>query len=341
MDHHNKKTTYTDPRLATPKEEKQPGASFRQRFDASTNDLQILHGKILHGKDLTDKVAVITGASSGIGLEVARALSHHGCLVVMASRNQTKAQKATQRIQAERSQAKCEYMHMDLSSLASVKQFVMKLRVKFSTEEAATPKKAPEEAAEKSPVANVAEEVYVKNVRNPIPFLAAPKMKSTLFLFLPLISVAEDEEVAISSTSNIFNSSTVFPSMSKMSPSTDPQKIKDLFCLVSARQKHSLHMNFSFNGKSKFTFFWAGENYGSTKLSENFSGTTFLNPSGESFSCIYKDINNIGMKASLEVYDIENITIHLPEDMEACQVHVWRREGFVFKRTAGDGESEL
>ena len=87
-------------------------------------------------------------------------------------------------------------------------------------------------------------------------------------------------------------------------------------------------MNFTFIDKSKFTFFWAGENYGSTKLSENFSGTTFLNPSGESFSCIYEDINNIGMKASLEVYDIENITIHLSDDMkrsrlkflEACQV---------------------
>ena len=87
-------------------------------------------------------------------------------------------------------------------------------------------------------------------------------------------------------------------------------------------------MNFTFNEKSKFTFFWAGENYGSTKLSENFSGTTFLNPSGEPFSCTYEDINNIGMKASLEVYDIENITIHLSDDMkrsplkflEVCQV---------------------
>jgi len=128
VDHHNKKTTYTDSRLAFAKEEKQPGASFRQRFDASSNALQILRGK-----DLTGKVAVVTGASSGIGLEVARALSHHGCLVVMASRNQAKAEKAIQRIQAERSQAKCEYMPLDLSSLASVKQFVMKLRIKVSS----------------------------------------------------------------------------------------------------------------------------------------------------------------------------------------------------------------
>jgi len=128
VDHHNKKTTYTDPRLAFAKEEQQVGGSFRQRFDASTTALQILHGK-----DLTGKVAVVTGASSGIGLETARALSHHGCTVVLACRDQAKAEKAMARIRNERSHAKCEYMYLDLSSLSAVKQFVMKLRIKFGS----------------------------------------------------------------------------------------------------------------------------------------------------------------------------------------------------------------
>lgn len=127
VDHHNKKTTYTDPRLAFAKEERQEG-SFRQRFDASTTALQVLHGK-----DLTGKVAIVTGANSGIGFETARALAHHGCLVVFACRNQEKAEVAMGRIRKERSQAKLEFMQMDLGSLASVKQFVMRFRISFSS----------------------------------------------------------------------------------------------------------------------------------------------------------------------------------------------------------------
>ena len=150
--------------------------------------------------------------------------------------------------------------------------------VKESSEEAATPKKAPEEAAEKSP-----EEAHVKNVRNPVPFVAAPKMKSTLFLFSSFPS-----SQGLKMKKSPFPPPPISSTLAQCPPPRVkcllPQKIKDLFSLVSALPKHSLHMNFTFIEKSKFTFFWAGENYGSTKLSENFSGTTFLNPSGEPFS---------------------------------------------------------
>jgi len=127
VDHQNKKTTYTDPRLAFAKEERKEG-SFRQRFDASTTALQVLHGK-----DLTGKVAVITGANSGIGFETARALAHQGCTVVFACRSEEKAEVAMARVRKERSQAKLEFMQIDLSSLSSVKQFVIKFRISFSS----------------------------------------------------------------------------------------------------------------------------------------------------------------------------------------------------------------
>lgn len=60
--HINKKTTYTDPRLAFAVEEKDSPTDIRQRFDASTHALQILHGR-----DLGGKVAIVTGANCGIG----------------------------------------------------------------------------------------------------------------------------------------------------------------------------------------------------------------------------------------------------------------------------------
>lgn len=48
--------------------------------------------------DLTGKIAVVTGANTGIGFETARALAAHGATVVLACRDITKAQEAATRI---------------------------------------------------------------------------------------------------------------------------------------------------------------------------------------------------------------------------------------------------
>lgn len=75
-------STYTDPRLAFAVEEQtQNVRDVRQRFDASSTALQVLHGK-----DLSGKLAVITGANAGIGLETAKSLAFHGCEVILACR---------------------------------------------------------------------------------------------------------------------------------------------------------------------------------------------------------------------------------------------------------------
>lgn len=63
IDHSNQRTTYADPRLAFATEEKEHIMDFRQRFDASSTALQILHGY-----DLSGKVILITGATNGIGM---------------------------------------------------------------------------------------------------------------------------------------------------------------------------------------------------------------------------------------------------------------------------------
>jgi WW domain-containing oxidoreductase len=72
VDHANRRTTYSDPRLAFATEEKEHAQDFRLRFDGSTMALQVLHGR-----DLAGKVAVITGASAGIGMIINCALIYH------------------------------------------------------------------------------------------------------------------------------------------------------------------------------------------------------------------------------------------------------------------------
>ncbi|XP_030747140.1 WW domain-containing oxidoreductase [Sitophilus oryzae] len=121
VNHETERTTYTDPRLAFAVEEKEHATDFRQRFDASSTALQILHGR-----DLSGKVAVITGANTGIGFETARSLAKHGCTVIFACRNLAAAEESIDKIRSEERlniADNCIAIHLDLSSLASVVQF--------------------------------------------------------------------------------------------------------------------------------------------------------------------------------------------------------------------------
>ncbi|WP_026103459.1 protochlorophyllide reductase [Pseudanabaena sp. PCC 6802] len=69
---------------------------------------------------------VITGASSGVGLQAARALAQRGWYVVMACRDMTKAENAAQSVGM--SLGTYAVMHLDLASLDSVRDFVSKFR---------------------------------------------------------------------------------------------------------------------------------------------------------------------------------------------------------------------
>jgi NAD(P)-dependent dehydrogenase (short-subunit alcohol dehydrogenase family) len=72
--------------------------------------------------DLTGKVAVVTGANSGVGLESARALAGAGAHVVMAVRDPEKAQAALTDVLATHPGASLEIADLDLASLESVRQ---------------------------------------------------------------------------------------------------------------------------------------------------------------------------------------------------------------------------
>ncbi len=72
--------------------------------------------------DQTGRIALITGANSGIGWDAARALAEHGARVVLACRTRSKAQDAKERILDRAPGATIDLVDLDLSSLASVRE---------------------------------------------------------------------------------------------------------------------------------------------------------------------------------------------------------------------------
>jgi NAD(P)-dependent dehydrogenase (short-subunit alcohol dehydrogenase family) len=71
--------------------------------------------------DQTGRVAVVTGANGGLGLETARALAGAGAHVVMAARNQDKAAAAADDIRTSHPDAALEIVALDLGSQEQTK----------------------------------------------------------------------------------------------------------------------------------------------------------------------------------------------------------------------------
>jgi len=70
--------------------------------------------------DLSGRIALVTGANSGIGYETARALADHGAHVVMACRNQEKAGQAAAKLSDDLNDPSLEILSLDLSDQVSV-----------------------------------------------------------------------------------------------------------------------------------------------------------------------------------------------------------------------------
>src|SRR5215470_10685117 len=84
-------------------------------------------------RDLRGFRAVVTGASSGIGLEVARGLASSGACVVLAVRSHERGQAAAAAILNTSPAASLDVMELDLADLASVHRFADELRSRMES----------------------------------------------------------------------------------------------------------------------------------------------------------------------------------------------------------------
>jgi NAD(P)-dependent dehydrogenase (short-subunit alcohol dehydrogenase family) len=85
-------------------------------FETTTDD-------VMDGVDLTGTIAVVTGASAGIGVETARALAAAGARVVLAARNAERTEAAAESVRERVLGAALEIGALDLTSLDSVRAF--------------------------------------------------------------------------------------------------------------------------------------------------------------------------------------------------------------------------
>lgn len=81
--------------------------------------------------ELTGQVVIVTGANSGIGKETACTLAAMGATVVMACRSMDRAIDAAAELQGRQRGLKLVTMPLDLSTLASVRDFAQQFLARF------------------------------------------------------------------------------------------------------------------------------------------------------------------------------------------------------------------
>jgi len=83
--------------------------------------------------NLKGKVAVVTGANSGLGKETARAFAKKGAHVIVAARDSKKGQLAVDEIRSEFPESPIEFIQLDLASLDNIAEFSKTVREKFDS----------------------------------------------------------------------------------------------------------------------------------------------------------------------------------------------------------------
>lgn len=78
--------------------------------------------EVVAGHDLRGKRICITGGSTGIGYETARALLSAHAEVILAGRSQAKGEQAVQALHTAYPESQVQFLPLDLDSLASVRQ---------------------------------------------------------------------------------------------------------------------------------------------------------------------------------------------------------------------------
>lgn len=82
-------------------------------------------------RSLDCKVAIVTGSSSGIGINTAYELLKSGATVIFACRDEEKTKKVINAIKDEKQRKKAYFLRLDLSSFNSVINFANEFKKKF------------------------------------------------------------------------------------------------------------------------------------------------------------------------------------------------------------------
>ena len=80
--------------------------------------------------DLVDRRCIVTGASSGIGKEIARNLAYFGATVVLACRNRNRGSATLQEIVEDSGNDRLSLLPLDLADPESIKGFVRQVTAK-------------------------------------------------------------------------------------------------------------------------------------------------------------------------------------------------------------------
>lgn len=79
--------------------------------------------------DLNEKVAVVTGASKGIGFGLSKSLAHAGAKVIVAARNITQLKGLVEEIEKEGGEA--YPMVLDVTNLSNIEEVMNEINNKF------------------------------------------------------------------------------------------------------------------------------------------------------------------------------------------------------------------
>ncbi|MDY6857164.1 MAG: SDR family NAD(P)-dependent oxidoreductase [Thermodesulfobacteriota bacterium] len=83
--------------------------------------------------DLSGRIAIVTGANSGIGYEIARLLAWRGARVIMACRNLEKAEVAKEKMQKTITLGSLEVMELDIGDFESTRRFADEFMAAYSS----------------------------------------------------------------------------------------------------------------------------------------------------------------------------------------------------------------
>ncbi|XP_030427901.1 dehydrogenase/reductase SDR family member on chromosome X isoform X4 [Gopherus evgoodei] len=75
-------------------------------------------------------VAIVTGGAKGIGYHTVKHLARLGMHVILAGNDESEGQEAVRKIKEETVNGKVEFLHCDLASMKSIRQFVQQFRAK-------------------------------------------------------------------------------------------------------------------------------------------------------------------------------------------------------------------